>query len=153
MKFAQVDLLRFPFQLVAPRKVAGGRRDGERIPQGRVEPGVSRCERWRHWCRALPRRAPSASAARSRTSPRRMAWRPSRRRRLARWLLHEFDDQLLLHAIDHVSLDELVALLEQVGDAAMIARRSDGVVASPGRPRRPRSDGTHTITAGRPSPR
>src|SRR5262245_17702497 len=49
-------------------------------------------------------------------------------RRFARRPLDEIDDQRLLHAVDHVGLDELVATLEQMGDAAMVARRADGEV-------------------------
>src|SRR5439155_15068832 len=49
-------------------------------------------------------------------------------RRLAGGLLDELDDQRLLHAVDHVGLDELVALLEQMGDAAVVSGRGDGEV-------------------------
>src|SRR5215212_3056636 len=46
-------------------------------------------------------------------------------RRLAGRPLDELDDQRRLHAVDHVVVDVLVALLEQVRDHAVIAGRGD----------------------------
>src|SRR5262249_17923862 len=46
-------------------------------------------------------------------------------RRLAGRLLDELDDQRRLDAVDHVAVDELVALAEEMGDETVVARRAD----------------------------
>jgi len=68
---------------------------------------------------------PARPRGRSRIPPRRNPCRPRRHSALAGRPFHELDDQRRLHAIDHVVVDELVTLLEQMRHHAMITGRGN----------------------------